>query len=257
MNFDLNKPEQWGVVAHGATLRIDDYQLLYLYDSTIPVSIDVETDEQDHFVGLALCSDPSNVWYFTRLTSVLVDMLVCMKLVAHNAKSDLHFLWANGVNVKPEKIVFDTCVAAYLINPLRDSHALKALAKDILKLEWPNYDDMTTDVEVVTYTKGKRKPVEMTKEVIHHVTLDKRPVVQVANYCGMDCLATWRLYQHFTKIMTPNQKRIFEELDMDVMRCLALAEHMGVMVDVDRLKELERSYSEEIESLRTQLQALV
>jgi len=92
--FDITNPSAWGVAAHGATLLINEP---FHYDGE-EVTVDVETDEKDGFVGLALVRDDKNVYYYTDLKLCKVP-LEFGQLCGHNLKGDLHWLKRWDVNV--------------------------------------------------------------------------------------------------------------------------------------------------------------
>lgn len=232
MGFDLTKPEEWGPASHNVPLHVDDYAAQLAPSITV---VDVETDENDKFVGLAITSDGKSVWYFTELKGSLVrEVLGRGMLVGHNLKADMHFLTANGIRVRSDQMHYDTMLASYVVNPTKESHGLKDLAKEILSWEWPSYQEMVG--------KGKSK-----------ATLDKQPVSLVANYCGMDCLATFKLYQHYLKVMTPNQKRILDHMEMPISRLLFQMEQQGVMLDVDYLRSLDERFGGELAQIEEDL----
>ncbi len=200
------------------------------------VAVDCETNERDGFVGLALCADSPYVFYFTDLELVR-ELLPRLNLVGHNIKGDLKWLKSWGVNVSEKNLFFDTMIASYVINPVRDSHGLKPLSKDVLLMSWPSY------AEVVG--KGRKKK-----------TLDKQPVELVARYCGMDVLGTFKLYNHFNRVMTPNQRRLFSNVEMPLNRILFQMEDRGVKVNLTLLGQLDKEFAEKIEGILATVKAL-
>lgn len=198
-----------------------------------PIVVDVETDEADNFVGVGLTQDGDNVFYFTELDYVKKLLEAC-PLIGHNLKGDLKWLKNWGVDIKPEQLFYDTCLASYVQNTTKESHGLKDLAKEFLGMEWPSYKEMVG--------KGKGK-----------LTLDKQPVEKVAAYCSMDCLATYRLWQHFQKVLTPQQRRYLETIELPTARVLLEMELKGAAVDVPYLQEMKTQFEGKIGTLETSI----
>lgn len=232
--WDFENVSNFGPHIYGAKLHIDEpinnYEIKSIY------AVDCETDERDNFVGLAVCNNSTDVYYFTKL-ELAVDLLARSFLVGHNLKGDLKWLRRWGVKISHENLGFDTMVASYVINPVKDSHGLKPLAKDILSMSWPTYAQIVG--------KGRKRQ-----------TLDKKPIKLVGNYCGMDCLATWKLYEHFVRVLTPNQRRIFQGIEMPINRILFQMEEEGVKIDLKLLDQLDVTFAAKIAEIISTLHSL-
>jgi len=200
------------------------------------VVVDVEHDEKGNFVGLGLTLDGTEVYYYTFITEQVKVFLSAAKLIGHNVKSDVHHMLRWGIKCGVDAIYYDTMLAAYSINPVRESQGLKALAKELLDFTYPTYRQIVG--------KGHDK-----------VTLDHQPVDVVANYCGSDVIATYRLYELFQKQMTPDQVKVFE-LEMSVNRLLYRMEARGVDVDVPYLRHLSVLFTDEIGHLKKKVELL-
>jgi DNA polymerase-1 len=224
----------FGPAVYGGTLHIDEEPLFW--DSRQPTAIDVETDEKDNFVGAALTQDGKDIYYCSGIE--LVKQLVSpeMLLIGHNLKFDLKMLKKWGVEVSSGSLHYDTALASYVVSSTRESHSLKDLAKDLLGLSWPTYKEMVG--------KGAKK-----------VTLDKQEIGRVAAYCGMDTLATFRLYQYFQMRLTPEQRRILNFIELPVARILMDMELQGARVDVGYLQQLDAEFTKKLEGLTAEIQS--
>lgn len=222
--------QPFGPELNNANLHVNE---VIAYDPKFPVVIDCETDEKDGFVGLGLTTDGVFIQYYTDL-SLVKSMLEECSLIGHNAKFDIKQLIGWGVNIKPEQYHYDTILASYVQNTTKATHSLKDLAKEYLGLEWPKYKEIVGT--------GKKK-----------VTLDKQPVELVARYNGMDVLATYRLYEHFQKTLTPQQKRYLETIELPTARVLLEMELKGVSVDVEYLKVLDHEFDQKMAVLENQI----
>ncbi len=220
----------FGPELYGAELFID--KNVY-WVANKPIVIDVETDEQDKFVGIGWTQDGVAITYVTELCWI-TKMLESVPLIGHNTKFDIKQLIGWGIKIKPEQYFGDTCLMSYVQNTTKETHSLKDLAKEYLGMEWPTYKEMVGT--------GKNKQ-----------TLDKQEVDKVARYCGMDCLATYRLYEYFQKKMTVQQKRYLETIELPTARVLMEMELKGVQVDVDYLQELDNKFALELHRLEDEV----
>src|SRR5258708_4841359 len=218
-------PSKWGV-----ELLINPEEL----PNGATAVIDVETDEKDNFVGIGVMCNSDSVSYFSTLRPDLCALLGRMALIGHNLKFDARQLRAWGVDVKAERLAQDTMLKSYVCNTTKESHGLKELSREYLGMEWPSYDDMVGT--------GKAK-----------VTLDKQEVEKVANYCGDDCVATFRLNQYFDKKMSPAQRGYYSMIELPTMQLLFLMENKGVTVDVEYLKQLKADFERVAKELMNQL----
>ena len=219
----------------GATLHIDDYAGVChsIYASPLndtPVAVDCETDEKDNFVGLAVCYDSKNVWYYSKLYPELLKFLSSVPLIGHNLKADAHWLKQWGCALQPSLFLDDTMLMSYVRDNSRESHGLKELAQEYLGMHWPSYKEITG--------KGNDK-----------VTLDKQDVTKVANYCGCDVLATWKLWNFFNARMVESRKKFYRDHEMPLMRILYEVENKGILVDGKYLNELKVKFDEKFATM--------
>ncbi len=114
--------------------------------------------------------------------------------------------------------------------------AYRDLEKEYLNLEWPKYKDIVGT--------GKNK-----------ITLDKHPVDLVSRYNGMDCLATYKLYEYFTKKLTVSEAKYLQDIELPTARALLQMELNGVQVDVPYLKELDHRFDQQMAILEHKILA--
>lgn len=194
----------------------------------VAVTVDIETDEKDHFVGAAVTGG-NEVFYVTDIERLKIATEKKL-LTGHNLKGDMKWMKNWGVSLDENALSFDTMIASYVANPGREKHGLKPLAKDILGWEWTSYRDMVG--------KGRGK-----------TTLDKQPVEHVARYCGMDCLATHRLKEYFIRTFTPAQRRVFNNIEMPINKLLYRMEEVGVKINTGLLNHLDVEFSGKLKDL--------
>lgn len=223
----------FGPSQYGAKLVIDDewHSLLW---TKVPTSVDVETDEKDNFVGVGICQDEKTVYYFSQLSDDLKKFLAQVPIIGHNVKFDLKLLKKWGVPLDSNSLYFDTCLASYVQNTTKDSHHLKDLAREYLGLSWPTYKEMVGS--------GQKK-----------ITLDQQPVPRVAAYCGMDSLATFKLYQYFLKKLNPQQRHVLEVIELPTARILMEMELKGALIDVPYIQQLDTQFKTQMDDMISQV----
>lgn len=223
----------WGVHKYGATLHINEQHEI---DPSLPIVIDLETDEKDNFVGFGYTQSGTDVYYRTVISPSDMEIFGKLCLIGHNLKFDAKLLVKWGIPVKPEQLFADTILMSYAMNATKESHGLKDLGKE-LGYEWPSYHDLVG--------KGHKKQ-----------TLDKQPVELVANYCAMDVFVTFQLYQHLKRKMDLNASRIYNQIELSLMRILFEMELQGVLVDVEKLNDVHKQFSNRLRVLQTRLSKL-
>lgn len=227
MNLETQTIKDFGPHLYNCNLHVNKIPLM----SDKPVVIDVETDEKDNFVGIAITQDGKDVYYFNNLESVkrILDHYL---LVGHNIKGDMKWLKKWGIETNSHRLFYDTILASYVQNTVKLSHGLKVLAKEYLGMEWPTYKEMVGS--------GKKR-----------ITLDKQPIQQVAKYCGTDCLATYRLWKYFEANLTTKEKNYLQNIELPVTRVLFDMEIKGIKVDISKLKQLLEQFKNKVSLIHT------
>ena len=221
--YDTEYP--WRPASHNSKLLIDAF---WIHPPTRPIAVDCETDEQDNFVGLAVCAEADSVWYFTHLTDSLKQVLASSDIITHGGKFDIAMLQKWGVDVLIDQVKHDTQILAYSLDSSRKRMGLKYMAKEFLGWEWPSYSEMVG--------VGKQKK-----------TLNYQPVEKVANYCGMDALATFTLHNVLEKKMSCKQRACYNETEMPIMRVLFEMEKKGIAIDLPFLEKLSIKFQDQID----------
>jgi DNA polymerase-1 len=139
-----------------------------------------------------------------------------------------------GLSIVGADIHGDPMIMSYVMNSNKMSHGLKNVAKDELGWTWPTYRDIVG--------KGAKK-----------VTLDRQPVELVAEYCSMDCIATWKLHEKFLNSFNPVQRNLYQNIELPVYRIIWEMESKGIQIDTKQLEALDVTMTTELESLLDQL----
>ena len=206
------------------------------------------TSAEADLVGLSFSFEPNTGYYIPvrGIGRTVSQEAVCKYLgpifadarirkCGQNLKYDVGVLMTIGIEVRG--IDFDTMIASFVLDPLRRSHGIDALALEVL-----NYRKIPTHDLI---GKGKKQ-----------ITFDQLPVDRVRDYAAEDADIAWQLRLAFDKQMTdPAIRSLFDDLEMPLLEVLALMEHHGVAVDTQLLADLSRSMAERLVELEHEVHA--
>lgn len=155
--------------------------------------------------------------------------------IGQNLKYDIKILAKYSIDVKGK--LFDTMIAHYLINPdMR--HNMDVLAETYL-----NYTPIS-----ITELLGKKGKNQLS---MRDVALDKQ-----TEYAVEDADITLQLKEHFQGELTEaNTKKLFDELEIPLIKVLASMELEGINLDKDFLLSLSTDLDADIKTLETKIYA--
>ncbi len=156
-------------------------------------------------------------------------------VIMHNGKFDYQVLCCNGLP-QPQCLIWDTMVAAWLLEPERSSYSLESLAAGKLGLETISFDSIVP--------KGS---------TFADLTLD-----QAVPYAAEDADLTWQLYQLFKpRLEQTNLLKLFLELEMPVLPVLAQMELQGIHIEGRELEDYGRELAQEIAGIQAEIYEIV
>ncbi len=148
---------------------------------------------------------------------------------AHNLKFDLLVLHNVGINTRGAR--FDTMLASFVDQPLRTSHGLKQLSREVLGIE------MTPITDLIG--KGKNQ-----------TTIDQVDAARVCEYAAADADCTWQLLEHFQpRIAAGPSRSLFEDVEMPLVEVLTEMERHGVAIDTQLLAETSDDFATRLQVL--------
>ncbi|WP_136515607.1 DNA polymerase I [Geomonas edaphica] len=157
------------------------------------------------------------------------------KKIGQNLKYDYQVLKLSGTELSG--IWCDTMLAAYLVNPSRNSQGLDALALEYLDHRMISYS------EVVGSGKCELNFSE--------VDLDR-----AGPYSCEDADATFLLHEILLpKVREQGMEKLLFEVEMPLMEILADMELQGVKLDVELLKELSTGFGQQLIELEAKIHA--
>ena len=202
----------------------------------------------DSLVGIALCSESSKACYVpvshTSLAApegtadtdtvrailgpVLLDEAVGK--IGHNLKYDIMMLRQEGIQVSGP--LYDTMIAAYLLNPNKPNHSLDEVSFEYLSRRKKAF------IEVL----GKRS------------NFAEVPVEEAAAYAGEDAALSLELREVlFRRLQEEGLSPVYFDMEMPLIRVLADMEEAGIKIDDGILIGLSQELAVEIESIKKRI----
>ena len=159
--------------------------------------------------------------------------------VAHNAKFDIAVMKSAGLELRGP--IFDTMIAAYLLDAGTRQHSLDVLAQQEL-----GYRTIP-----ITHLIGESKRGTVQR-CMHEVPLD-----DVVIYAAEDAEVTWRLYELFdVRLAELGLSKLLHEVEMPLVRVLERMERVGVRLDCGVLKEMSERFGRRMEELKIEIHEL-
>ncbi|MGV3560724.1 DNA polymerase I [Larkinella arboricola] len=153
--------------------------------------------------------------------------------VGQNLKYDMLMLKKYGIEVQGK--LFDTMVAHYLIEP-EQRHNM-----DIMAMTYLNYDPVSIETLI-----GKKGPKQLSMRDVD--------VQKVVEYAGEDADITLQLKDIFMPMLEKNQlNKLFDEVEMPLVRVLSEMELGGVKVDENALNELSATLETDMRQVQSEI----
>ncbi|MEP3838317.1 MAG: DNA polymerase I [Algibacter sp.] len=170
---------------------------------------------------------------------VIIEDLRCffeaenIQKIGQNLKYDIKVLAKYNVEVKGP--LFDTMLAHYLINP-----------------------DMRHNMDVLAETYLNYTPISITeligKKGKNQLSMREVPLEQQTEYAVEDADITLQLKEHFEKELgEANTQKLFDDIEVPLLRVLAAMELEGVNLDVAFLNSLSEALNNDINTLERKI----
>ena len=215
-------------------------------------SLDLETTSASpmaaKIVGLSFSWQEKEAWYLPvraplgektlseervldALRPILADESV--DKVGQNLKYDAVVLRNHGVELRG--IVFDTMIAAYVLNAERRRYSLSTLAADMLQYRMIPISDLIG--------RGKKQ-----------ITMDLVPVERVCEYACADADIAFRLAVLLEKqLREQDMLDLFTSVELPLIPVLVEMEYNGIKLDVTVLEQMSGWLSEQIGALEKEI----
>ncbi len=209
------------------------------------ISIDTETDSLDsmlaNLVGISICLSDSKAYYLPlghqlfenlSLPEVIRHLATALQgklLIGHNLKYDLTVLGRHGLSL--DNPIFDTMLAAYVLDPGVNGYSLDACALRELNHTMIPISDLIG--------KGKNQ-----------TTFDLVDPQQACIYAAEDAWAVWRLYPIYRrKVDFSAMANLYDNIELPLIRVLQKMEENGVAIDCSILSEISALLNHELKDL--------
>jgi len=179
----------------------------------------------------SLFGDDDKLEYLHILKTVLEDGRI--PKCGQNIKYDMLILRRYGIELK--NVVFDTMVAAFLIQPDSRSYKLDKLSQQYLNYRMQPIEDLIG--------KGKNQ-----------IGMDEVPIDKVTFYAAEDADVALQLVPVFReKLKEDKTEDVFNNIEIPLISVLMQMEQNGVYIDIEFLKNMSRELSKQIEALTDQI----
>ncbi len=215
------------------------------------VSFDTETTGLDPFVcelvGISFCFTAGEAYYVTlpaareECVAVLKEFkaffgMESIAKIGQNIKFDLLMLAQYGIELRGK--LFDTMIAHYLLQP-EMRHGMDYLADIYLNYRTIHYDELFVGVA-------------KAKQDIRLVDLSL-----LADYAAEDADITFRLKQILeTELKDNGLEKLFYEMEMPLMRVLAIMEQNGVRIDTAALRDSSEILTRQLNEVEREIISL-
>ena len=186
----------------GVSFSVSENEAYYV-PILFPDKIDYDLDRDQ------VLSDLKQIWQNPKVS-----------FIGQNIKYDCIVLSKIGINV--ENIIFDTMLAAHLINPVKARYRL-----DDLCLEYLNYKKI--NIESVIGYKGNQ------------IKMSDVSIYDVRDYACEDADTVIQLYYKFSKILEEKGLlNLFNDIEVPFIKVLINLEKNGLFVDIPMLDTISR-----------------
>jgi len=201
--------------------------------------------EENHICGVSLFCE-NNGGAFVKVLEESKDTVLKelqaffenekIKKIGHNVKKDIEILKKHDIELKG--IIFDTSIAAYILNPTRDTYNCDDIANEYLK------QSIKSEEEVLG--KGKSK-----KSVL---SLDEDTILSWAAPQGEIIFNSKEKMEE--KLAENKQKDLFYNVELPLVFVLSSMEKWGIKIDESELIKYQKRLEIEIEELTKSIYTL-
>ncbi|MSN96844.1 DNA polymerase I [Campylobacter sp. FMV-PI01] len=214
------------------------------------VAFDTETTDLDSkvakIVGFSFCFDEEISYYVpinhnflgvgdqisSKVAKKGIEKIFKSFVIGHNLKYDFRII-RNNFSINPPEIYADTMIMAWLMDPG------SSVGMDNLALKLFNYKTI------------KFEDVVRKGENFANVNFEN-----ASKYASEDAWITLRFYNALSKILGEDLLKIASNLEFPFIKVLLDMEEEGILMDIDRLREMILALNEDIKSLTNEIYKL-
>ncbi|WP_456278038.1 DNA polymerase I [Bacillus sp. AK128] len=214
------------------------YKDLLTKEAALLVEVMDDHYHQADIQGFAIVNENGQYYIPTKVALESADFKEWLndeqvKKTVYDAKKAIVALKCRGIDL--QGVDFDLLIASYILNSSDSTDDLAAIARN------KGYYDVLTDEAV--YGKGAKRGVPAEEQLSEHLV--------------RKAMALQQLRGKFEKELEDNQQlELYKELELPLAFILAEMEFTGVMVDQERLKEMQEELSKRLEDLEKEIHKL-
>ena len=198
----------------------------------------------DSLIGFSLCTGKETAYYIplghsysgapeqidkkealNLLTPVFEDTNTAK--IGHNLKYDIMMLRKEGINTNGR--LYDTMIASYLLNPNKPNHSLDEVSFEYL-------------------SRRKKTFAEVLNKRNSFADVG---VEEATAYSAEDSALAFELKEVlFTMLKDSGLESIYFDIEMPLIQVLSDMEEAGVKIDVDKLNDISKELSRELDSIQ-------
>jgi len=204
----------------------------------VGLSFSVKSDEAFYIPLAHDCPDVPDQLELKTVLNLLKPVLENpgIKKIGQNIKYDWIVLKHYDINLAG--VVFDTMLASYLINPSKRAHNLDQIALDFLDHKTITYEDVTG--------KGKKG-----------ISFAQVPLEKAGPYSCEDADITLMAYHALKPMLKElDLMELMEKVEMPLVPVLIKMEMTGICVDRDKLRNLSKSFENQVEQLEISIYSI-
>ena len=187
-----------------------------------PEIVGIHVLADDTFYGLSLSFSDEHIYYFSTEGFITEEYLITkvhelvsskIKLSVINLKEQLPYL-----KLEDENLVADLAIAAYLMNPLKDTYEYEDIARDYLKMTVPSQVDLFGKVKSINDLLQKEEEFRI--------------------YNGYEAYIAYAGYAPLMKeLQDSDMLSLYDEIEMPLVYVLYEMEVRGIRTNKEALKE--------------------
>lgn len=219
-----------------------EIEIINLTDFNDIKNLEQENQSQPVFVHInkpqsAVCVHINDKYYIIKAHQFTEDewfeilrRIFKLNVVMHDAKEQIVSLMNLGINT--DGIKFDTCLAAYLLNPAEGSYDLQRVALSYCQIELkePEFDKEDAFLGLID-NEDRSKQLALWTQAIESLYNEVMPKLKAQ----------------------PELEKLYYELELPLMTVLADMQKIGCKVDANLLREFGVNLDERIDSLTNEI----
>lgn len=159
-----------------------------------------------------------------------------MTLIMHNGKFDIQAALSSKLASGISANLFDTMIAAWLLDPARSSYGMDKLAESILGVKTIRFKDLV-------------KTGQNFSDI---------PLKEACPYAAEDADITFRFYKKFLPLLKKNNlEKLFFDLEMPITKLLTEMEIKGIFLKGEELNAYSKELGKELEDCEKDIYRLV